>query len=98
MAILGLGVSILDVTNPPGLRPTCEGRLDSDNPAIVELGESPMAGRQASAAMLMQIPDAIRSDADGPQQEAMRLFAEHGTGLYRFCVFTLRHHQDAEDV
>ncbi len=27
--------------------------------------------------------------------EAMRLFAEHGTGLYRFCVFTLRHHQDA---
>lgn len=57
-----------------------------------------MAGRQASAAMLMQIPDATGSDPDSPQHEAMRLFAEHGTGLYRFCVFTLRHRQDAEDV
>jgi RNA polymerase sigma factor (sigma-70 family) len=57
-----------------------------------------MAGRQVSAAMLMQIPDATRSDPDSPQQEAMRLFAEHGAGLYRFCLFTLRHHQDAEDV
>jgi RNA polymerase sigma-70 factor (ECF subfamily) len=32
------------------------------------------------------------------QQEAMRLFAEHGPALYRFCLFTLRRPQDAEDV
>jgi RNA polymerase sigma-70 factor (ECF subfamily) len=32
------------------------------------------------------------------QQEVMCLFAEHGPALYRFCLFTLRRPQDAEDV
>jgi RNA polymerase sigma-70 factor (ECF subfamily) len=57
-----------------------------------------MAARQSSAAILMQMPDASSSERESPQQEAMRLFGEHGAGLYRFCLFTLRHQQDAEDV
>ena len=55
-----------------------------------------MVGRPATAAMSMEIPEGIRPES--LQQEAMRLFAEHGPGLYRFCLFTLRRPQDAEDV
>jgi len=58
--------------------------------------DHPMAGRQASAAIFMDTPESSRPES--LQQEAMCLFAEHGAGLYRFCLFTLRHHQDAEDV
>jgi RNA polymerase sigma-70 factor, ECF subfamily len=55
-----------------------------------------MAGRPATAAIFMETPEAIRPDS--LQQEALRLFAEHGAALYRFCLFTLRNQQDAEDV
>jgi RNA polymerase sigma-70 factor (ECF subfamily) len=68
-----------------------------------------MAGRLATAAIFMETPEATRPDsldeADRLQpedpalrQEAMCLFDEHGAALYRFCLFTLRHQQDAEDV
>jgi RNA polymerase sigma-70 factor (ECF subfamily) len=67
-----------------------------------------MAGRPATAAISMETPEAMRPDSllqeaherahDEAQTEALRLFAEHGTGLYRFCLFTLRNQQDAEDV
>lgn len=55
-----------------------------------------MAGRLATAAMSMEIPEGIPPES--LQQEAIRLFAEHGAALYRFCLFTLRRPQDAEDV
>jgi RNA polymerase sigma-70 factor (ECF subfamily) len=55
-----------------------------------------MAGRPATAAISMETPETIRPDS--LQQEAMGLFAEHGQALYRFCLFTLRQQQDAEDV
>jgi RNA polymerase sigma-70 factor, ECF subfamily len=35
---------------------------------------------------------------ESPQDEVMRLFAAHGPALYRFCLFVVRHQQDAEDV
>jgi RNA polymerase sigma-70 factor, ECF subfamily len=54
-----------------------------------------MAGL-ATASMSMETPEAIRPES--LQQEAMCLFAEHGQALYRFCLFTLRQRQDAEDV
>jgi RNA polymerase sigma-70 factor, ECF subfamily len=68
-----------------------------------------MAGRLATAAISMETPEAMRPDSvqelqrlqpEGPalREEAMGLFAEHGAALYRFCLFTLRHQQDAEDV
>jgi RNA polymerase sigma-70 factor, ECF subfamily len=50
----------------------------------------------ATAAISMETPEAIRPDS--LQQEAMGLFAEYGPALYRFCLFTLRQQQDAEDV
>jgi RNA polymerase sigma-70 factor, ECF subfamily len=46
--------------------------------------------------MSMEIPDEMPPES--LQQEAMRLFAEQGPALYRFCLFTLRRPQDAEDV
>ena len=55
-----------------------------------------MAGRWATAAISMETPEAIRPDK--LQDEAMQLFAEYGQSLYRFCLFTLRQQQDAEDV
>ncbi len=55
-----------------------------------------MAGRLATAAILMETPDAMRPDSF--QQEALCLFAEHGAALFRFCLVTLRNRQDAEDV
>jgi RNA polymerase sigma-70 factor, ECF subfamily len=55
-----------------------------------------MAGRPATAAISMETPEATRPDS--LQQEAMCVFAEHGPALYRFCLFTLRQRQDAEDV
>src|SRR5215471_4702415 len=55
-----------------------------------------MAARQATATIFMETPDGMASDS--VQQEAMGLFAEHGAALYRFCLFTLRQRQDAEDV
>jgi RNA polymerase sigma factor (sigma-70 family) len=55
-----------------------------------------MAGRLATAAIFMETPEGIRPES--LQQEAMCLFAEHGAALYRFCLFTLRQRQDAEDV
>ncbi len=54
-----------------------------------------MAG-MATAAISMETPEATRPDS--LQQEAMCLFAQHGQALYRFCLFTLRQRQDAEDV
>jgi RNA polymerase sigma-70 factor (ECF subfamily) len=59
-----------------------------------------MAGRPATAAISMETPEAIRPDGlqQDVHEEALRLFAEHGAGLYRFCLFTLRNPQDAEDV
>ena len=33
-----------------------------------------------------------------PRDEALRLFEEHGTALYRFCRFTVGRVDDAEDV
>ena len=70
-----------------------------------------MAGRLATAAIRMDTPEAIRPEPirpeasrpeaippDSLQQDALALFAEHGGALYRFCLFTLRQRQDAEDV
>jgi RNA polymerase sigma-70 factor (ECF subfamily) len=62
-----------------------------------------MAGRLATAAISMETPEAIRPDSlpqaqEDARNEAMCLFAEHGPALYRFCLFTLRNQQDAEDV
>jgi len=55
-----------------------------------------MAGRLATAAMSMETPEEMPPES--LQQEAMRLFTEHGPALYRFCLFTLRRPQDAEDA
>ena len=42
--------------------------------------------------------DVADSTSIDPQTEVLRLFREHGASLYRFCRFTLKGADEAEDV
>ena len=52
--------------------------------------------RLVSGGTLLRTPDPPLIET--PHDEVMRLFAAHGTSLYRFCLFVVHHRQDAEDV
>ncbi len=42
--------------------------------------------------------ESLASTAGGAESEALRLFSEHGPGLYRFCRSTVGSGADAEDI
>jgi RNA polymerase sigma-70 factor (ECF subfamily) len=57
-----------------------------------------MAIIRAKAMMTKERPRAAAWEIEDPADEVLRLFETHGTALYRFCRFTLRRADEAEDV